>query len=79
MCVATKSAVSVSLGLVANHELELSHAPFQVEQVLVQIGLLGLEDGDGSLSFLVLSFLSCVVALHVVLGPGVSKEFVLAD
>ena len=58
-----------SLTFLSDHELQLGHPALQVEQVLVQVGLLGLQSGDGGLGLLVLWLLGGVALTHVFFGP----------
>ena len=66
--VAKLSLYSVLVVFVTDLEFELSHTSLQVEQVLLQVGLLGLQGGDLLLELGVLALLAVVAALHLVFG-----------
>ena len=53
---------------VADLEFKLGDASLQVEQVLLQVGLLGLKSGDLLLELGVLALLPVVALLHFVFG-----------
>lgn len=52
--------------VVTNLEFKLSDASLQVEEVLLQVGLLGLKRGDLLLELGVLALLPVVALLHLV-------------
>lgn len=66
--VAKLSLYSVLVVFVTDLEFELGHTSLQVEQVLLQVGLLRLQGSDLLLQLSVLALLPVVALLHLVFG-----------
>ena len=59
--------------VVADLEFELGDASLQVKQMLLQVGLLGLQGRDLLLQLRVLTLLPVVALLHLILSPKRNK------
>ena len=59
--------------VVADLEFELGDASLQVKQMLLQVGLLGLQGRDLLLQLRVLTLLPVVALLHLILSPNINK------
>jgi len=77
--VAKLSLYSVLVVFMADLEFELGHTSLQVEQVLLQVGLLCLKGSDLLLQLGVLALLPVVALLHLVFGAEDLLSESLAD
>jgi hypothetical protein len=77
--VAKLSLYSVLVVFMADLEFELGHTSLQVEQVLLQVGLLCLKGSDLLLQLSVLALLPVVALLHLVFGAEDLLSESLAD